>query len=158
MSSRVGTGCTVVPRVTSVMRPVQDTSVLAKRRDELRIEKAVVCQVSWMTCQNDHNYIFSIIEIIKTLCYVDLVHLLVHMVYLSVSWFIGWFTVVTWFSCLVTCFQLFYLLVDLSHQLPHVACSRDSLGGRPDDLFCFTCMVDLIHLFVPMVLLLVHVI
>ena len=68
MPSRVGTGCTAAPRVTSVMRLVQDTSVLVKRRDELRIEKGCFfCQVSWMTCQNDHNYIFNIIEIIKTL-------------------------------------------------------------------------------------------
>lgn len=32
--SRVGTGSTAVPRVTSVIRPVQDTSVPVEGRDE----------------------------------------------------------------------------------------------------------------------------
>ena len=35
----MGTGCTAVPRVTSVIRRVQYTSVLVKRHDERRVVK-----------------------------------------------------------------------------------------------------------------------
>ena len=48
------------------------------------LEKTVVCQVSCLTCQNDDNYVFNIIEIIKRFYCINLFHLLaVYMVYLS---------------------------------------------------------------------------